>query len=180
MAAGCRDRSVGVADDGGGPDADRRFDAGVPDAEVPPHCPLDVSETAHAEGKTPLGDFVGHHGWFGVAGGECGGVHIVIVERRQEFVDALPDPFRDLEQVLGLFVEREGTGTFEAWTTFRRAGQEVTARGSVTITSYPDFNPYRPTGNPRVRGTFSVDEDGWGLEGEFDMPFCEYLMILCP
>ena len=102
-ATGCGDRSVGVTDDGGVPDADHGFDAGGPDAEVPPHCPLDLPGTAFVQGKTPLGDFVGHHGWFGVGGGECGGVHLVFVEQRQDFVNALPEPLRNLEEVLFLF-----------------------------------------------------------------------------
>lgn len=183
---GCRDRAVGVADDGGTPDAGGldagpNRDAGEPDAEVPSHCPLDLPGTADAEGMTPHGDFTGRHGWFGFFDGECSGMVIVIVENRQDFVEWLPYLYLPHEPENGLILEwgPEGTGTYGVSAFHRLAGQQMIGNGTITITSFPDFNPYDPSGDPRLVGTFTVDASGWGLEGQFRAPFCESLHIGC-
>lgn len=204
VAAGCRDRAVGAGGGDAGADARSPADAGAPaDAWVPPepvyYCPLDATDVADVSGTTPLGPFEGRRAWFGVYGGECGGLSLFVTTDLAAFERVLevgpygPMPASTDVLYLGFTSGIEpgadpGTEEADAWVSFWRGGdvQYADTRVILTLRREPAPNDFGPTNAPWLGGRFHVAPDaggnnaGWDLTGTFSATYCSRTNIYCP
>lgn len=154
-------------------------------------CPLDIAANAKVSGTTPLGDFVGNFAWHGWYGGECGGAEIFLHTSLEAFTDALQkDPWEPAASGVTLWfgtpewspIDWIGTAPIAVRVYDADAQQVAEGVGTATIDMSeffvwpePGLDPW-----PQVVGSFTVDDGGVTLSGDFTAPLCDALVILCP
>ncbi len=185
LVAACGGRTPGTTSDAAAPDA-------TPDAapDLVGTCPLDVTDTADASGYSPLGSIVAPLAWVGIHGGECGGMHVVLVPHRDILEPHIDDSWgvdvsgadNALVVVPGNWDSSNGgwINTGEMLLRHHVAGETVSATGIISITEFIDWPvPGAPPNQTILTATFAVDASGWSISGWIKAVRCSYLDILC-
>jgi hypothetical protein len=140
--------------------------------------------TADLIGDSPIGAFNGQYAWFGwlTCSGKAISPTLVVGESPQDLANALaiapssgavPKPSIEWF-LLGHCNPAEGwTGEGAGGVVLRSDGPWEIGYGYFAITSnYKLLDPVDPEDPPTISGALLLDEDGWGIDGEFTAVYC--------
>lgn len=180
---GARDAASPSTDAGVPLDSGARDAADAADAApaVGNGCSVTVPN-ADVKVSLPSGVFEARYGAFGILDGECGGVRMVVAPEPHTLTQIGMSNFADHP---AMFVSpRTYDRDTNTWISGRaRVGMfgpsAESAQAAITIDEF--VPPWPMTGaEPRVRATFTLDQEGWSGGGSVELLHCPGLDIYCP